>query len=239
MHTITALVRMFKLAITTLLTLLAQPIAAMDLSQLQAEAVSYVSEQLASNNANTRVAIKAEKMDPRLQLRHCDKPLQFAMQSANRNNRRSLVKASCTSNTQAWSVFVPVVIQRWGKVVVARHPIARGQTLSINDLAVEERELARTTANYLPDVAHATGRVAGRTINAGQAINQQWLRKALWVKRGDEITIVAAANGIQVRVPGIAMMDGREAEQITVKNRSSKRLVKARVTARGEVQASM
>jgi len=42
-----------------------------------------------------------------------------------------------------------------------------------------------------------------------------------------------------VRMAGTAMADGRRDEQITVKNKSSNRLIKVRVVAPGTVQAVM
>jgi len=59
------------------------------------------------------------------------------------------------------------------------------------------------------------------------------------IRRGDQVVIVATTGGISVRMAGTAMADGRRDEQITVKNKSSNRLIKVRVVAPGTVQAVM
>jgi flagella basal body P-ring formation protein FlgA len=55
------------------------------------------------------------------------------------------------------------------------------------------------------------------------------------IKRGDPVTIVAGAGGIQVRMQGKAMKQGNPGDLITVMNSKSKKKVEARVVSKGLV----
>ncbi len=59
------------------------------------------------------------------------------------------------------------------------------------------------------------------------------------IKRGDAVTITAEGDGLSVKMPGVAMSDGRRGEQIRIKNNNSAKIVDAQVTEPGEVAVPM
>ena len=58
------------------------------------------------------------------------------------------------------------------------------------------------------------------------------------VKRGQEVTLLASAGGIQVRMAGRALADGREGARLRVQNLSSQAVVEGVVETDGVVRVS-
>jgi flagella basal body P-ring formation protein FlgA len=78
-----------------------------------------------------------------------------------------------------------------------------------------------------------------RQLNAGVPITGDILSQPVLIKRGEAVTITAEGDGLSVKMPGVAMSDGRRGEQIRIKNNNSAKIVDAQVTDAGQVTVSM
>jgi flagella basal body P-ring formation protein FlgA len=58
------------------------------------------------------------------------------------------------------------------------------------------------------------------------------------VMRGQHVTIIAESGGLDLRVKGKALMDGRQGQTIQVKNLSSQKLIYAQVVGTGMVKVN-
>ncbi|MGP1471526.1 MAG: flagellar basal body P-ring formation chaperone FlgA [Schwartzia sp. (in: firmicutes)] len=123
-------------------------------------------------------------------------------------------------------------------VVVAARGISPRQTLTAEDLRVEEQEIGASGGKYYTDVADVVGLVCNRRLNAGQAVLQTMVKKPHIVKPGAMVTIVAQVNGVEVRMEGVALSSGREGEVIRVRNVASRRVVLAKVIDAGTVEVA-
>lgn len=121
-----------------------------------------------------------------------------------------------------------------GRILVAKQDIPNGQTLTADDVA-----LALHPISDLTDVITESATVLGLSTRAsfrnGQAIRKKLLEKALLIKRGQPVDIVARQEQIEVSVAGEAQENGRLNEVIRVKNKSNGKTIKARVIAEGLV----
>lgn len=68
-------------------------------------------------------------------------------------------------------------------------------------------------------------------------LRRKQLQAPQLVKRGDEVRIVARQDGIEVSNAGEALANGRMGEVIRVRNVGSGKVISARVSAGGEVEA--
>ena len=59
------------------------------------------------------------------------------------------------------------------------------------------------------------------------------------MRKGDHVIISARSGTLSVKMPGEALSDGGLSEQIRVKNLNSNRIIKARVTAPGQVEVAL
>ncbi|MBT8138282.1 MAG: flagellar basal body P-ring formation protein FlgA [Gammaproteobacteria bacterium] len=185
-----------------------------------------------------RIELDKGNMDARLNMPRCQTPLHFEPQRHNGRGERLLVKTSCLDQKR-WSVYVPLQYREYARAVVSQRPIARGTTLGPEDIAVKEIPVHKTGGNFLPSVEQALGMLATRNISAGAALQRNALKAPLLVRRGDQVVIVAKSGPVAVRMNGTALSAGSANQQIRVKNVRSQRVIKARVTGAGVVEALM
>lgn len=183
------------------------------------------------------VEITAAKLDQRLLLSACDKPLTPETNPARRSSRLT-VKVSCHGR-QPWSVYVPVTIRAETEVLVANEHLPRGHILAASDLSLEVRLLKSRDRGFMHDPELAVGKALKRPASYGDTIMRHNLIRPLVVKRGDQVTLEASTGSITVIASGIAMANGHIGEQIKVKNISSKRIVNARIVNQGTVRVTL
>jgi len=228
-------------AILPLVIVLGQPATAASEDAIQdPESIRETARQFAAGMAAAeRGAARVEvgSLDRRLRLPQCDKPLSAFLSPTSRGATRQSVGVRC-EGAVPWSLYVPVTIERPGQVVVAARPIPRGQVITEEDVRVAERDLGTLHRGYLTDPAQAIGQRAERDLPGDEALSPANLGKPNVIKRGAEITIVAADELLDVRVGGVALASGGIGDRIRVRNASSKRELDAVVVGEGIVQVT-
>lgn len=184
--------------------------------------------------ANHRVSYEVSRIDPRLRLADCNLPLSIDLGSK-RLLGRVTAKVQCKGE-MPWTIYVPVSIKVFKKVVTARTPAAKGQLLTRESLQLAEHEVSALTQGYFTNLDAVTNKQLKRSVTLNGIIKPNMLIEPKVVKKGDEVMIVAVKGSLAVRSPGVAMGDGRVGQQIMVKNSASKRLVKATVKQKGLVE---
>ncbi|MGE0484855.1 MAG: flagellar basal body P-ring formation chaperone FlgA [Gammaproteobacteria bacterium] len=174
------------------------------------------------------------RLDPRLRLPRCSTALDARFPHARRANGPVSVEVRC-SGDKPWSLYVPVTLTRYAEVVVTTRPVARGQVVATDDLALARRRLDGTRADFLGTPAEAAGQVARRNLAAGEIVGANQLERPRLVRRGDRVTLSSGHGGISVNVRGEALADGGAGERIRVRNLSSARVVEGIVNADGVV----
>ncbi|MGB5260884.1 MAG: flagellar basal body P-ring formation chaperone FlgA [Gammaproteobacteria bacterium] len=183
-------------------------------------------------------SVTAGSLDTRLRLARCDVPLEAFQPSGSRMLGNTTVGVRCTgSNT--WTLYVPVSVSLFGEVVVAARPLPRSHLLSAADLKLARRDLAQLHAGYYSEIDQLVGQQAGRNIALDTAISSLLVSEPLAVRRGQRVSLVAAAGGLEVRMTGEAMADGTAGERIKVRNLSSKRIVDGVVKSATTIQVAM
>jgi flagella basal body P-ring formation protein FlgA len=228
-------------AILSLVVLFGQPaLAATDEAIQDPESIRETARQFAAGMAAAeRGAARVEvgALDRRLRLPQCDKPLSAHLSPSSRNASRQSIGVRC-EGAVPWSLFVPVTIERPAQVVVTARPVPRGQVITGEDVKLAERDLNTLHRGYLTDPAQAVGQLAERDLPGDEELVPGNVGKPNAIKRGAEITIMAADELLDVRVSGVALASGGIGERIRVRNASSKREFDAVVVGDGLVQVS-
>ncbi|MEJ8673298.1 flagellar basal body P-ring formation chaperone FlgA [Chromobacterium amazonense] len=120
------------------------------------------------------------------------------------------------------------------RVAVAARDLRAGEMLQAEDIAWEERPIA-DPADLFGRAAPPQGLQVRSALSAGQPLRRRQLQAPQLVKRGAGLRIVARQDGIEVTVAGEALANGRQGEIIPVRNLSSGKTIRARVSADGEV----
>lgn len=153
----------------------------------------------------------------------CDGALEADAPGALRDGRAQL-RLRCTG-TPAWSRFVRLGVQRFGQVLVLSRALRRGEALDADALRQEPRDLAHLPGTPLNDPQAVLGQLARRDLPAGTVLSASLLTAPLAIRRGDSVTLVGLASGLEVRAPGEALADAADGARIKVRNRDSRRVV--------------
>ena len=199
------------------------PDAALEsLTAIRAAAQSYVRAQLPAGASIANISAGA--LDSRLRLAHCASPLLASLAPGATLQARSTIGVHC-AGPSVWTVYVPVLVESRIHVLVLRKPAAQDSRLSGADVAVEDRTVSVLGAAYLNDPEDLNGRTVRRALPAGTTLTVDMLRPDVLVHRGQEVTLIAAAGGLQVRASGRALADGEAGARLKVQNLTSQRVV--------------
>ncbi|KRP68435.1 flagellar basal body P-ring formation chaperone FlgA [Pseudomonas paralactis] len=197
-----------------------------------------VEDYLATTQTPGRYEIQVSQLDPRLRMPMCDKELTATLESPAQPIGRVTVKVRC-DGASPWTVFVPAQVKLFRDVVVVARPLKRTGIIGYEDVALRERDISLINQGYLTSVDQAIGQRLTRPMVTDQVITLVHLEQAEVIRKGDQVVISASSGGLNVRMPGEALSNGGMSEQIRVKNLNSNRVIKARVTAPGQVEVAL
>lgn len=200
------------------------------LDGIRAAAAEFVREQLpaSSGNGGRKVIVEAGYLDPRLRLGACAGNLAVAQPPGSNWNARNTVAVSCAQGS-TWTIYVPVTLESETTVLVTRRAVNRGSALLAADIEQQTRRVPGLADRYVNDVAELTGRHARRNLPAGTMLTDDTLAANVLVKRGQQVTLLAAVGGIEVRAAGRALADAGNADRVRVQNLHSARIVEGLV----------
>ena len=197
-----------------------------------------MSEHLERSALEGRATVDVNRLDPRLRLTACEVPLSARLESPAQPVGRVTVRVQC-EGARPWTVFVPAQVRLFRPVVVTNRPLQRQVVISASDVTLAERDVGLLTQGFLTDLEQAIGNKLARAVVADQALAPGFLLQAEVVAKGDQVVIVARTAGVAVRMPGEALSDGAQGQQIRVRNVASGRVIRARVTGPGQVEVGM
>lgn len=195
-------------------------------------------DYLASNNIIGRHSVTIGRLDPRLRLPVCAIPLQASLESPAQPVGRVTVRVRCDSNAP-WTIFVPGQVNLYRDVVVAVRSLSRNSIVQAADVQLAERDVSSLRQGYLLDLNNVIGQQVTRPVRPNQVIATHALKAAATISKDDEVVISARGNSMSVRMPGVALEEGAMGQQIRVRNSRSQRVIRARVTAPGQVEVAM
>ncbi|MBT2373989.1 flagellar basal body P-ring formation chaperone FlgA [Pseudomonas fluorescens] len=197
-----------------------------------------VEDYLATTQTPGRYEIQVSPLDPRLRMPMCDKELTATLESPAQPIGRVTVRVRC-DGASPWTVFVPAQVKLFRDVVVVTRPLKRTGIIGFEDVALRERDISQISQGYLTSVDQAVGQKLTRPMVTDQVITLVHLEQAEVVRKGDQVVISASSGTLTVKMPGEALSNGGMSEQIRVKNLNSNRVIKAQVTAPGQVEVAL
>ena len=197
-----------------------------------------VEDYLATSQTQGRYEIQVNQLDPRLRMPLCDKELTATLESPAQPLGRVTVRVRC-DGASPWTVFVPAQVRLFREIVTTTRPLKRTGIINPEDVTLRERDISQINQGYLTSVDQAIGQKLVRPMVSDQVITLVHLEQAEVVRKGDQVVISARSGTLNVRMPGEALSNGGMSEQIKVKNLNSQRVIKARVTAPGQVEVAL
>jgi flagella basal body P-ring formation protein FlgA len=168
-------------------------------------------------------SVRAAALDARLRLAHCGGGLRASLAPGASIAARSTIAVSC--GAPVWTVYVPVTVESRITVLVLRHAVARDAHLAAEDVAADTRIVSGPGAAYLTGVGELQGQSVRRPLAAGSVLTADMFAPDIIVRRGQEVTLIAAVGGIEVRASGRALDNAPAGARLKVQNLGSQRVV--------------
>lgn len=172
------------------------------------------------------------------QLQPCTGPLTVTTSSDDPSPlARQRLEVICT-DTPGWKVTALVQASVFLPVVHAARVIERGQTITGEQLQLQEVNIGKASRGFYNSFDEVIGQGAKRRVRAGQLIAPNLLTAPLLIRRGQQVTIIASQDGISASATGEALANGREGEVIRVRNLGSQKVIEAQVVEEGVVTST-
>ena len=192
------------------------------LASIRAAATDFVRAEMPSGEKD--IVVTASRLDPRLRFARCAGPLEASLLSGTRLQAQASIAVGCHQGAN-WTVYVPVTVASRIHVWALRSPQAQGARLRADDVVAETHLVSGLAVGYVTDLAQLPRSTLRHPLPAGAVLMAQDLLPDFLVHQGEQVTLVATADGFQVRAAGVALQDGRYGALIRVQNMSSSRVV--------------
>lgn len=205
------------------------------LDSIEQAAYIYALQKAQASYDNPQVIV--DSLDSRLRLQKCGVGLDTFTSNSN-NGANQTVGVQCDRPVK-WTVYVPVRVKVMEPVVVAARPLSANHVLTAQDLKIADMDINSLHQSYHKSINKVVGMQLKYPLSVGMVIQPSSVKRQKIVKRGDQITLVAKAGAMEVRMSGVAMADASLGQRVRVKNSSSSRVVEGVVDAPGVVMVNM
>lgn len=178
---------------------------------------------LYSNTANLpgQVIVNVGQIDRQLVLPQCSN-LEPFIPAGGRLWGKTSIGIRCDNQPDSWTIYVQAEVNVMTDVLHIARPVSNGQTLSYEDIALQNVNLVQMPEGILTDAAQVVGKVATSNLSAGQPIRSQMLRAPFVILRGQTVNLVVQGRGFSIRSEGQALTDAAEGQVVQVRNKSGK-----------------
>lgn len=203
------------------------------LESIKAAAEKAVRSQLPDSRA--KYYVTTQRLDERLRLAACGDPLEAFITNNAAPAARSTVGVRCPAQN-TWTVYVPVSIEVEAPILVLRRALARRSPVEPTDVELQTRRLPGMASGFISDLGSLPGRRLKRALPAGTALTADVLVPDVLVKRGQQVTLLAMSDTIEIRAQGQALSEGGANDRIRVQNVNSMKIVEGIVEKDGTVR---
>ena len=123
--------------------------------------------------------------------------------------------------------------------MIARRRIKRGEAISPEDLALEERDIAVIPQKYFEDINKVANTESKTTIPKNSTIFEWMIKEIPLVHRGEEVAILVTAPNLMVKTVGIALEDGYLGKGIKVKRQETNKTLEGLLVSSDEVEVRL
>ena len=133
----------------------------------------------------------------------------------------------------------PLRLGHFIDVLFSKAPLTRGVRLNSVQLETKTVDILKQHAGTVPATASLKGYQLASNIRSNMPIKWNLLSKVTLVKKGQIVDVFASGNGIYVTMKGMALEDGVEGGNVSVKNLSSDKKFQARVLNENSVKVHL
>ncbi len=209
-----------------------------DLSGIASGAQSYLLSELQATFPGDEIEVSIAAIDPRLRLHACDKALTYEQRSGLTGASNVTLRVIC-SGQQPWFFYLTGTVKHSRPVLIASRNLIRGELLTSSDVLLQPRDISSLGHTVISDPQNALGQQVKRSISKGEAVRSSSLEAPQVISKGDQVVIKAIADELTVSSSGTALNNGKVGQQIRVRNLQGDKVIRALVTARGQVEVRL
>lgn len=193
-----------------------------------------VAEDFVSRMGNGgEVFASAGHLDARLRLPACAGELTPFLSPGAAVRARTTVGVRC--GAPAWTIYLPLSVESEAPVLIARRAMRRGEVPAAADFEQARRRVPGLAGDFVADPTMLGMHRLRRAIAAGQPLACAMLESPPLVRRGQQVTAVSRASGIEVRASADAMADATAGDRLRVRNPATGRVLEGTVQPDGTV----
>lgn len=117
--------------------------------------------------------------------------------------------------------------EEMAEVPVLKRQVRAGDVIKETDVEIRDYALSRTRSDTITDIASLVGKSPARAISPNRPIREQEIAQPTLVKKNGIVQMRYTSPGVIITASGQATEDGGRGSVISVKNLSSKKLVRA------------
>jgi flagella basal body P-ring formation protein FlgA len=193
---------------------------------------------LGKGEPNTRYEIVVDSVDERLRLPQCGNSLDVRGNPGFRPAGMVTVAVRCNS-ARGWVTHVPVRVKAFRQLAVLTNAVLRGSSVGATDIALREYDISAHPNGFYTRESSVVGKIAKRSLVTGTVLSPAHLKASRWVTRGETVTLLVNAGGLQVRAQGEALADGAENDRVRARNTLTGKVVDGRVVGPGVLRVNM
>jgi len=157
-----------------------------------------------------------------------------------RYNVPTNIRVSVQVNGQpVTTVILRFDIKKYQPVAIASQALNAGEPITTDSIIFERRDMGRLPPGYFTELDKILGLSVKRQLAPGVVITKNMLGEPVFIRRGQPVSIIAKAGGIEVIVSGTALQDGSKGEFIRVKNSNSQKVIVGQVINDTTVQTNI
>jgi len=199
-----------------------------------ATAAVEASRQRALQQDYDNVAVEVRPLDNRLRLPRCGEPLTSFIPRASQVLGAVSVGVECPG-PQPWTIYVRTQVVAQRAVPVLVRPVARNTVITEQDVKMIDQPVESTGEGIVFDPQQIVGMELTRSLSEGSTIRLRYLRPPKVVKRGQQVTLIAAQDGLEVRMAGQALTDAAAGDRVRVSAETSGKTVDGTAHSDGTV----
>ncbi len=203
-------------------------------ADIRASAKAFAMQLAQPHQQNAKISIKVGKLDSRLKLAQCSKPLE-GFESPNSKSKGNTTVGIRCNGEQNWKMYIPVSIAVNTPIATLKRAVTRNSVIKRSDVIMKETDVSNMHQGYFTKIDQVVGKHTKTSLRNGTELTPRHLKNPLAVNKGSSVLIVADLGGIQVRMKGKALKSGSIGDWITVENSSSNRKIEGRILQDGIV----
>jgi flagella basal body P-ring formation protein FlgA len=123
----------------------------------------------------------------------------------------------------------------WRIMPTAAKPLKRGEPIHAGDVRLARVSGASLSSDSLEQIGDVVGRVLLRDVGQGEIFSSKIVKVPPVIEVGSPVTMIYRRGRLEATARGVALEDGVEGQEISIRNEASKKVLRARVQERGVV----